>query len=161
MESLIGKAVRAIGALETFGDGMTPPEQIEKWVTIGTMAASALKMLGAKVEEEPLELEAPPVLQHGWSATPGEVEIWCEVHGIPCSWHRGDVVASFDEKPEDDVRASLKASGFRYVKSQRAWVHKALGRYQGGKQQADGQPCKVDLWRSGERWGREYEEKAA
>ena len=86
-------------------------------------------------------------LEHGWASTVVEVVDWCADNGIPHdigSTGRGAAVfATFDGRPDAEVRAALKAAGFRWNKGSKRWEHKAFGQW--------GSSAKVAAWRAGER----------
>jgi hypothetical protein len=52
-----------------------------------------------------------------------DVAHWCHARGLPASIVGRWVWIKFPEKPDAEVRAELKAVGFRWVKRHGEWAH--------------------------------------
>jgi len=52
-----------------------------------------------------------------------DVARWCDAYGLPASIVGHWVWIRFDSKPGADIRAAVKAAGFRWVKRRGEWAH--------------------------------------
>lgn len=56
-------------------------------------------------------------------STTAEVAAWCRDKGLAAEVVGKWVWITFDEKPSAELRAELKAAGFRWVPSRGRWAH--------------------------------------
>lgn len=117
-------------------DGADDASDAVRWTEIGGLAVEGLHATGIRViDETRREVEEEDVipLEFGWTSNPGEVEAWCDRHGMPWKYFRGKIVVQFDVDPGAEIRTVLKASGFQGKKFGRGktaevtWTHPLHG----------------------------------
>lgn len=127
--------LEAAGKLVDLDEEHDDASDAVRWTEIGRYAVEGLYATGVRVIDETRREEAEELvaLKYGWTSTPGEVETWCDKHGMPWRYFQGKIVVLFDSDPGLEVRRILKASGFNGRKVGRGnslevpWTHRLMG----------------------------------